>query len=297
MVFDNRSILWCFQSDGTLDIAIALEQLNDDSDNDDDSQLDEPSILQCIKSDGGLDVSKFRQFQDAALLFELTLLKEAGLMENDNSPTGGTMVPAAVRCFTRRHTHTLLHQVWGGDCQHQATPQDSLWWKMYVQQPMLNIPKFHRCFCNHFWMPYKQYVQFISNAKESSWFPHWEKHNSTSPIELLILGGFQYLGQGWTFDDLEENTLISCEVHQNNFHEFIVMGANILYPLYVLTPTTVEDCQTHMHEFMQVGFNGTIGSTDATHVAIEKCSYRHDGSSCQVYLTGTRIPCFFSHGC
>lgn len=47
MAFDDRSILRCFQSDGTLDIAIALEQLNDDSDDDNDSQLNEPSILQC----------------------------------------------------------------------------------------------------------------------------------------------------------------------------------------------------------------------------------------------------------
>lgn len=52
-------------------------------------------------------MSKFREFQDAALLFELTLLKESGLIENNNSPTRGTMAPAAVRCFTRRRTHSL----------------------------------------------------------------------------------------------------------------------------------------------------------------------------------------------
>jgi hypothetical protein len=123
-------------------------------------------------------------------------------------------------------------------------------------------------------MPYAQFVQFVSDAKDNNWFPRWKKRNSTSPIELLILGGFRYLGRGWTFDDLEENTLISCEVHRNYFHEFIVVGANVLYPLYVVTPATGEECETHMHEFMQAGFNGAIGSTDATHVAIEKCSYR-----------------------
>jgi hypothetical protein len=50
---DEQSLLRCFRSDGTLDIAIALEQL------DEDSQLDEPSLLGCIRSDGGLDVGKF----------------------------------------------------------------------------------------------------------------------------------------------------------------------------------------------------------------------------------------------
>jgi hypothetical protein len=71
---------------------------------------------------------------------------------------------------------------------------------------------------------------------------------------------------------LEENTLISCEVHCNYFHEFIVIGANVLYPLYVLTPATAEDCKTQMHEFMQAGFNGAIGSTDATHLAIKSAA-------------------------
>jgi hypothetical protein len=122
-------------------------------------------------------------------------------------------------------------------------------------------------------MPYAQYIQFVSDAKEKEWFPFWNKHNSTSPVELLILGGFRYLGRGWTFDDLEESTLISAEVHHIVFHEFIVVGANILYPLFVLTPTTAEECQTHMHEFRQAGFNGAIGSSDATHIALEKCTY------------------------
>ena len=108
---DERSLLRCFRSDGTLDIAVAFEQL------DEDSQLDEPSLLGCIRPDGSLDVGKFRQFQDAASLFELTLLKESGLIENDNSPTGATMQPAAVRRVTRRHSRSLLHQVWDGECQ------------------------------------------------------------------------------------------------------------------------------------------------------------------------------------
>jgi hypothetical protein len=139
---------------------------------------------------------------------------------------------------------------------------------------MINVPKFHRCFRRRFRMPYAQYIQFLCDAKENKWFPRWNKWNSTSPIELLILGGFRYLGRGWTFDDLEESTLISAEVHRNYFHEFIKVGADILYPLYVLTPTTADDCQTHMHEFRLAGFNGAIGSSDATHIAIEKCTYR-----------------------
>jgi hypothetical protein len=98
-------------------------------------------------------------------------------------------------------------------------------------------------------MPYDQFIQFVSDSKQNNWFPHWSKCNSKAPIELLILGGFQYLGQGWTFDDLEESTMISGEVHCNYFHALIQVGANILYPLYIVVPTTMEEYKTHRNEF------------------------------------------------
>ncbi len=48
-------------------------------------------------------------------------------------------------------------------------------------------------------LPYAQFIQLICDAMENNWFPCWNKWNSSSPLELLILGGFQYLGWGWTF--------------------------------------------------------------------------------------------------
>jgi hypothetical protein len=43
----------------------------------------------------------------------------------------------------------------------------------------------------------------------------------SSPIELLILGLLCYLGHGWTFDNIEEATVISEEVHPVFFHIFV----------------------------------------------------------------------------
>jgi hypothetical protein len=93
-------------------------------------------------------------------------------------------------------------------------------------------------------------------------------------LELLVLGAFRYLGRGFTFDDLEEATSISCETHHNFFHQFLDVGSIILYPRYVVAPKTAEEAATHMHEFSKAGFNGCVGSTDATHFVIEKCQYR-----------------------
>lgn len=63
--------------------------------------------------------------------------------------------------------------------------------------------------------------------------------------------------------------MISAEVHQNYFHQFLSVGSNILYPM----PVTQHDITSNMYEFNLAGFLGCIGSTDGMHIAVEKCSY------------------------
>ena len=88
------------------------------------------------------------------------------------------------------------------------------------------------------------------------------------------MGAFHYLGRGWTFDDLEESTAISAETHRIFFHQFIHIGNTTLYPRYVTAPQGAEEATTHMNEFQMAGFNGCVGSSDATHIVLEKCSHR-----------------------
>jgi len=68
--------------------------------------------------------------------------------------------------------------------------------------------------------------------------------------------------------------MIRLEVHRNYIHEFIRVGSEILHPLYVIAAKSVDEVETHMHEYQLAEFAGAIGSTDATHIALEKCSYR-----------------------
>jgi len=154
-----------------------------------------------------------------------------------------------------------------------ALPEDSQWFRMYVKHPAISSKKFCRNFRNRFRMPYAQFIQLWEDAREGCWFPRWMKPNSKTPLSLLILGALRYLGRGWTFDDLEENTCISQEVHRTFFHEFISIGSLILYEEYVQQPS-MDDVNRHQVEFDQAGFTGAIGSTDATHIIIEKCTYR-----------------------
>ena len=88
-----------------------------------------------------------------------------------------------------------------------------------------------------------------------------------------MLGSLRYLGRGWTFDDIEENTAISNEVHRTFFHHFVEFGSTVLYDKYVLTPDNFNEAKTHMREFEEAGFPGCVGSSDATHITADRCEY------------------------
>jgi hypothetical protein len=169
-------------------------------------------------------------------------------------------------------------------------PKESLWWHMYVACPQEDDSRFLRKFRRRFRHPYAQFKWFVEEARKEKWFPEGK---SSSPLELLILGAFRYLGRGLTFDDLEESTAISEEVHRNFFHKFIKIGSTVLYERYVRAPQTKEEVQEHMHEFAIAGLPGAFASTDATNIIHELCNWKnrraHIGfkskSACRTYNT------------
>ncbi len=46
----------------------------------------------------------------------------------------------------------------GGE-KRAATPLDCQWYKMYLEFPMVNVPKFHVVFRRRFRLPYAQFIQ------------------------------------------------------------------------------------------------------------------------------------------
>ena len=157
-------------------------------------------------------------------------------------------------------------------------PTESTWYTQYIDCPQVNDSRFLSKFRYRFRLPYDSFVEFVQVAKNENWFPRWMGCDATgkpaSPVELLILGSLRYLGRGCTFDDTEESTAISEEVHRTFFHCFIEVGSTILFHKYVRTPVSVEEMRNHTHEFEMAGMPGTLGSSDATHILHEKCSYR-----------------------
>jgi hypothetical protein len=127
-------------------------------------------------------------------------------------------------------------------------------------------------------MPYKNFLDIASQVRESEPFSWWLSRDATGreplPIKLLLLGALRYIGQGWTFDNIEEATAMHEETHCQFFHILIHWGSTTLCDKYVVSPQTSAESKTHMHELGIAGLTGAVGSSDATHVGMERCSYR-----------------------
>ena len=93
------------------------------------------------------------------------------------------------------------------------------------------------------------------------------------PIELLVLGSLRYMARSWTFDDFQEVTGISKETYRIFFHKLIEWGSQVFYKEMVEIPASSYAAEDHMREFSLAGLDGCIGSTDATHVPMDRCPY------------------------
>jgi len=157
-------------------------------------------------------------------------------------------------------------------------PTESMWYTMYVNNPLIAHDKsMYDKFRKRFRLPYNNYLELVDMCCVDYRFDTWcgvKKNNKkSSPIELLVLGSLQYLGRGFTFDDIEECSAISTEVHRRFFHVFTDFGRHVLYPKFVKFPRTQGDALTHMAEFIASGFPGCVGSSDCTHISTERCEY------------------------
>ena len=161
-------------------------------------------------------------------------------------------------------------------------PHQSFWFNIYIAHPRLEDATFLKRFRTRFRLPYAHFTELHQSLQSVDLFRRWHDGKAVgfgtevraTPIPLLLLTSLRYLGRGWTFDDLSENTAISLHVIRDFFHRFLEYGSTVLYNLYVVAPTTCEEAQVNMKEYQLAGFPGAVGSTDATHIMLEKVQYR-----------------------
>jgi hypothetical protein len=100
------------------------------------------------------------------------------------------------------------------------TPEESGWYRAYVNNFLLEEPEsfMAKKFRNRFRLPYPSYKELLHQIVSDSRFERWCGHKWNGkkllPVQLLLLGSLRYLGRGWTFDDIEEQTVISVSVHR-----------------------------------------------------------------------------------
>ncbi len=136
-------------------------------------------------------------------------------------------------------------------------------------------------FLLRFRLPYAQFQELNQRLETKPLFAHrhagkvnpWSRVETT-PLSLLLLTSLRYLGRGWRFDDLSEKTSISQETIRVFFHVFVECGSTVLYAQYVRPPQMWRDAREHSSEYAMAGFPGAIGSTDATHIMLERVAYR-----------------------
>jgi hypothetical protein len=131
---------------------------------------------------------------------------------------------------------------------------------MYVESPFLESPRFHRIFRKRFRMPYRCFQELAAMLAESPLFERWRDGKAdafdrpTTPLPLLVLCCLRYIGRGWTFDDLSENTGISDEIIRVFFHRFVEFGSTVLYKKHVVAPESADDAAVHTKEYEKLDY-------------------------------------------
>ena len=191
------------------------------------------SLLQCLGPDGNINIRSFLTYQQhmADVAAASSAVKRA-LEEND-----GPDIEDRPAKKTRGPKKICAYREEGGELEH-ILPEETVWYKLYVLGPMCDDEDWCKKFRQRFRLPYRCFLDLVNEAAENDWFPRWARASDpkkSSPLELMILGALRYLGRGWTFDDLEESTAISAEVHRVFFHE---VSPKLLF--------WISDCYVHL---------------------------------------------------
>ena len=245
-----------------------------------------PSLLSCLDpTTRRLDVGRFVSYSQSlsaeaqertnSIISQANFSSDSTFRDDyDNLEDGEAVEPPQKK--TRRRKYVMARRNEDGELE-RIKPTESFWYLYYVQDPLLEDDRFVKKFRNRFRLPYDQYKELVDGCKQSNLFRRWLSCDAmgrqSTPIELLVLGALRYLGRGWTFDDIEESTAVSREVHRVFFQQFTEFGSTSLYDKYVIYPTNFDEAKRHMKEFTVAGLPGALGSTDATHVTTWQCEY------------------------
>jgi len=234
------------------------------------------SILECVDEHGDTCYEKVLRFHKRKRDEGKRAYAEAALNKASNSTSNNVKKKRAPRGVMQYYDPTIDDVV-------TFLPAESSWYICYISQPAISGTIFFKKFRNKFRLPFDLFSELVEKVKfhEASFPKRFRERTPTAkfhpnkvPIELLVLGVLRVLGRAAIFNSLEETTYISGETHRKYFLAFITWGSTILYKEFVFYPKTQADIQVNLDEMCRGGMPGCVGSTDATHIAMEQCSAR-----------------------
>jgi hypothetical protein len=89
---------------------------------------------------------------------------------------------------------------------------------------------------------------------------------------LLVLGCLRILGRGLCFDDIADFCNVSQRVVSDFFFAFIKFWSTVKYAELVRVPASEEEIEKDAADYAMAGLNGAIASSDACHIAWDRCN-------------------------
>ena len=229
--------------------------------------------------DGDLDLTRYymhkrnlrlKEFQRTSLN---ALIHRKRKIMNNLLGTDNDLTKNSIRKKRSKKNHLWIRDS-NGELK-KCMPTDSLWFKLYLDGANVT-PYGCKLFRRRFRLPFYIFMELLDDVTEHKLFSRWTKNNCAgappSNIGLLLLGTLRCIGRGCTFDDIEEATGISIDVIRDFFHIFIMCGSTVLYEKHVTIPARTTKPSEFEELFASAGFNGCIGSTDATNIPMLKCA-------------------------
>ena len=230
------------------------------------------TLTHCIV-DGNINIGRYCIYKRRQALHDKCVVMRHN---KRRSHSEDTLLPDKKRVKTHRSIKRYKVLVRENDgCLREIRPEDTLWYLLYVKHPPLN-DRLIRQFRRRFRIPYEAFLNLSADIKNDIGFAQWLRSDAVGDrpmdIKLLLLGCLRYIGRAWTYDDIYEANGISISTNRQFIFCLINYGSTVLYKKWVIDSRISRNLNEQESLFRQGGFNGCIGSSDATHVPMLKCS-------------------------
>ena len=235
-----------------------------------------PLTLQDCLVNGTISLSRYYYYRKHLDTYSEAIERDETLLSNKRKRRKLVEKPKAVRKRQRSvKRHKLMVRDEDGSLR-EIKPVDTLWYLLYVSNPPTS-KRMSKVFRLRFRLPYQSFISLSHDISNHDIFIRWTRVDAVgdppSNLKLLLLGALRFIGRNWTLDDICEANGISIETNRQFLHAFMEYGSTVLYQKWVLNANINSQIAEQEKVFRRAGFDGCIGSSDATHIPMLRCPH------------------------